>query len=202
MFFYFLIQLFIGGCIIAQPASDKDAQSEFLTKSLKSYNPKYLDTEEYSSIWIACYEWETDKLKKGQLAMCIVPKWYIPNWYPDVTQNPQGNCNKKGMSDYFYTQCEFNRLIALGMETLTRKFEVYMFFIPIEEMEEPFIEEVEGGTIASYYPKAGSLVITYKYDMEKGWQEISRVKQGGDNPARIHAMGLAAKLAKERAKQK
>ena len=81
--------------------------------------------------------------------------------------------------------------------SLYKELDLYTFFVAKEDLKEPFIEEVEGGTIYNYSPKKDALITVFKYQGNR-WIEIENVKIPLDKSIRSFGKNYVSQIAREK----
>ena len=103
------------------------------------------------------YEFEISDIEIGDACLYAISKEYPEKW---VAEAKRGECAKYER-DYSILLCQARELFVKDTLILKNELDIYVFFIKMEDLEEPFKEMVEGGIFENYYPKKDSKVYIY-----------------------------------------
>lgn len=175
-------------CCGQKPESSSTAPVDFLRYiNEENVGLSYVKTGVGSDeeLTVPYYDLFASELEVGYASLFAVSKKLSEEWVIESIKTPKGKCRKEG--DYyssFYVKCEATRLLTEDISSALHKFNLYTFFIPKSDLEEPFVEQAEGGEVYNYFPKKESTFIIYKYEKTQ-WNEIGRVTQEGDEIPRF-----------------
>jgi hypothetical protein len=167
-------------------------------------NPDYIWTTSYSiekddDVTVIYYEFYMTDVHVGQGCIYAIPKQFPEEWTNEAVEHPKGGCgDEKNYKPLFYINCAARSLFIDNRDELIQKFDIYTFFIDKADLEGPYKETSESGSVEYYNEKPDSNIFIYKYEsglwIEKGKQKI------GDEIPRTFGSKYIEKLAKERIK--
>lgn len=167
-----LIALFSTFC-----SGQKKINENYLqVNPLRYINKKYvslttfLNSDETRKMYIPYYEFNLNNIKIGEACLFGISKTYPEKWIKEAARK---ECSEN-RNAFQAIACYSEIMFTTDTTILKKELDLYFFMVDKKELENPIVEEAEGGTVKSYHPKKGSTYHIYKYENDK-WKEIDKI---------------------------
>jgi hypothetical protein len=165
-------------------------------------DPEYIHVQSRTQpsgpkVYMPYYEFNLKSLKTGEGCVFAVSKKHPDKWTNDITSK---QCSGKS-SSFASIVCRGKELLSTDTSYLITNFDIYFFFVDKKDLDDPIVEEAEGGTVYSYYPKPGGKISIYQY-RGSSWILIDKKEVTGSDSPRVFGARYMQKFFPSKMKSK